>query len=49
MGEKIANIAASIVAVAMVTTVLIRGSEASQVVRATGDAFSGALRAAMGR
>ena len=45
-GDSIANIMASIVTVALVTTVLTRGSAAAQVIRAFGDAFSGSLRAA---
>lgn len=47
MGDKVANILASIVTVALVTSVLIRGSQAAQVLRALGDAFSGSLRAAI--
>lgn len=46
--EKIFNLAGSIVTVALVTTVLMRGSAASQLVRAFGDTFSGALATAMG-
>lgn len=44
--DRIANIAAGIIAVAMVTTVVSR-SESASVIRAVGDAFSGGLRAAM--
>lgn len=47
--DRIFTIAASIVAVAMVTTILMRGSAAAQVVGAIGNAFAGALRAAQGR
>jgi hypothetical protein len=47
--DKIATIVASIVTVALVTTVLMRGSAAAQVIGALGNAFSGALRAAQGR
>lgn len=49
MGEKVANIMGSIVAVAMVTTVLMRGSAAAQVISAIGNGFSGSIRAAQGR
>lgn len=46
--ERAFNLAGSIVTVALVTSVLMRGSAASQLVRAVGDAFSGSLRTAMG-
>lgn len=49
MGDKIVNIAGAIVTVALVTTVLTRGSQAAQVMRSIGDAFSGSIRAAQGR
>lgn len=45
-GDRIANLLASIVTVALVTSVLTRGSAAANVIRALGDAFSGSLRAA---
>lgn len=46
--DKIATIAGSIVTVALVTTIVSRTNSAS-VIRAMGDAFSGSLRAAMGK
>lgn len=45
--DKAFNIAGSIVTVALVTTILMRGSAASQVIRAMGEAFSGSIRAAV--
>lgn len=47
--DKALNIAGSIVTVALVTTVLMRGSAAAQVLNALGSMFSSSLRAAMGR
>lgn len=44
--ERIANIAALIIGLATVTTVVSR-SESASVIRAIGDAFTGSLRAAM--
>lgn len=49
MGDKIANIVGAIVTVALVTAVLARGTQAAQVITATGNAFSGSLKAAQGR
>jgi hypothetical protein len=49
MPEKVANIAGSIVTVALVTTVLMRGSAAAQVIAAIGNTFSQSIRAAQGR
>ena len=46
--ERLASIAGAIVTVALVTTVVSRGGESAQVIRAIGEAFSGSLRAAMG-
>lgn len=46
--DKFVNVLSAIVAVAMVTTIVSRPSSA-QVIRAAGDAFSGSIRAAMGR
>jgi len=46
--DRIANIAASIVAVAGLT-VLVTNSNTARIIGAAGDAFSGSLRAAMGR
>jgi hypothetical protein len=47
--DKAFNIVGGIVTVALVTSVLMRGSQAAQVIRAVGDTFSGSIRAAMGR
>lgn len=48
MGDKAFNIASMIVAVAMVTAVVSRPASAS-IVKAMGDAFSGSIRAALGK
>lgn len=45
--DSIANVAGSIVTVALVTT-LVSSPQTQSIVRALGDAFSGSLRAAMG-
>lgn len=45
--DRVFNIAGSIVTVALVTSVLMRGSQAAAVIRAMGDAFSGSIRAAI--
>ena len=45
--DKAFNIAGGILTIALVTSVLIRGSAAAQVIRAVGDAFSGSIRAAI--
>jgi hypothetical protein len=47
--DKLFNLLGAIVTVAMVTTVVMRGSQSAAVINAVGDAFSGSLRAAMGR
>jgi hypothetical protein len=47
-GDKIANVLGAIITVALVTTI-VSHPESSAVIRAFGDAFSGSLRAAMGR
>lgn len=47
--DRLFNVAASIVTVALVTTVVMRGGQAAQVINAFGDAFSGSIRSAMGR
>lgn len=44
--DSITSLASFIVVVALVTTVLRRGSSAAQVIRAVGDSFSSAIRAA---
>lgn len=49
MIDKVFGIAGSLVVVAGVTSVLMKGSAAAQVMGAIGDAFSGAIRAAQGR
>jgi hypothetical protein len=49
MADKVANIAGSIVTVALVTTVLMRGSAAAQVIASIGNSFSASIRAAQGR
>lgn len=49
MADKAANILGAIITVALVTTVLTRGSETARVITAFGNMFSGALRTAMGR
>ena len=46
--DRIANIAAAIVGVAMVTTIVSRTTTAG-VIRAAGEAFSGSIRAALGK
>lgn len=46
--DRLFNLLGSIVAVAMVTTIVARPSSA-QVIRASGDAFSGSIRAALGK
>lgn len=49
MLDRVFNIAGSLVVVAGVTTVLMRGSAAAQVIAAIGNTFSGSIRAAQGR
>lgn len=48
MGDKVTNIAGAIITVALVTTVVSRPTSAA-VIRAMGDAFSGSIRAALGK
>ncbi len=48
MGNQIANIAGSIVVVAMITAVVSRKNSAA-VIRSFGNAFSGAIRASLGK
>jgi len=48
MGDKIANVLSAIVFVALVTTIVGHAGSAG-VIRAFGEAFSGALKAAQGR
>lgn len=48
-GSKFFDIVASIVAVALVTTLILPGRQTGQVINAGGRAFSGSLSTAMGR
>lgn len=48
MGDKFFNVAGAIVTVALVTTIVSRPTSAL-VIRAMGDAFSGSIRAALGK
>lgn len=48
MGDKAFNILGAIVTVALVTTIVSRPTSAS-VIRAMGEAFSGSIRAALGK
>lgn len=47
--DGLLNLLGSLVVVAGITSVLLRGGAAAQVIKAMGDAFSGSIRAAMGR
>jgi hypothetical protein len=48
MGDKLFNVLGSIVTVALVTTIVSRPTSAT-VIRAMGNAFSGSIRAALGK
>jgi len=48
MGDKVFNVVGAIVTVALVTTIVSRPNSA-RVIKAMGDAFSGSIRAALGR
>lgn len=48
MGDRLFNILGSIVTVALVTTIVSHPSSAT-VIRSMGDAFSGSIRAALGK
>lgn len=48
MGDKVFNVAGAIVTVALVTTIVSRPTSAT-VIRAMGDAFSGSIKAALGK
>lgn len=48
MGDKLFNVLGSIVTVALVTTIVSRPNSA-RVIKSMGDAFSGAIRAALGK
>ena len=45
--DSILNLLGAIVTVALVTTVVSRGSQSAQVIRAFGDAFSSSIRSAV--
>ena len=47
--DGILGIASGLVAVAMVTTIVMRGSESAKVITALGNAFQGSVRAAIGK
>lgn len=49
MGNKLIDVLGSIVVLAIVTTLVLPGRQTAAVVTAGGNAFSGSLRAAMGR
>lgn len=46
--DKLFNVLGAIVGVALVTTIVSRSTSAS-VIRASGEAFSGSIRAALGK
>jgi len=48
MGDKLFNVLGSIVTVALVTTIVSQ-PQSAQVIRASGDAFAGGIRAALGK
>lgn len=48
MGDKAFNILGSIITVALVTTIVSRSTSAT-VIKSMGDAFSGSIRAALGK
>lgn len=48
MGDKVFNVASSIVVVAMITAVVSRPASAA-IAKAMGDAFAGSIRAALGK
>lgn len=47
--DGLLNLAGSLVTLALVVSVLMRGTQFAQIIRAIGATFSGALRTAMGR
>lgn len=49
MGDKIVNIFGTIVVLAIVTTILLPGRQTPGVITAGGNAFSNAIKAAMGK
>jgi hypothetical protein len=48
VGDKLFNVLGSIVILAIVTTLVLPGRQTVGVINASGNAFSGGLRAAMG-
>lgn len=48
MGDRLFNVLGAIVTVALVTTIVARANSA-KVIKALGDAFSGAIRASLGK
>lgn len=48
MGDRIFNVASAIVTVALVTTIVVSPNSA-EVIKAMGNGFAGAIKAAMGR
>ena len=48
MGDKLFNVLGSIVVLAIVTTLVLPGRQTVGVINASGGAFAGGLRAAMG-
>lgn len=48
MGDRLFNVLGAIVTVALVTTIVSRNSSAT-VIKAMGNAFSGSIRAALGK
>ncbi len=49
MGDKVVNVFGTIVLLAIITTVLLPGRQTPGVITAGGNAFSNAIKAAMGR
>ena len=49
MGDKVVNIFGTIVVLAIVTTILLPGRQTPGVITAGGNAFSSAIKAAMGK
>lgn len=47
MPDRIFNLLGAIVTVALVTTIVSRGSQSAAVIRSLGDAFSGSIRSAL--
>ena len=49
MGDKVVNIFGTIVVLAIVTTILLPGRQTPGVITAGGNAYSNAIKAAMGK